>query len=763
MSRRVVSGVAAAALAVPMWAGALVGGMPAASAAVTPVANPPIEESCGLDVTLVLDASGSVSSSHAVDDVRDAGDALLSSLSGTNSVARVTQFATVAQQLAPPTIVDDGSLGPGGALRRALDGYYNPIPPRPPNVAFWQYNSGDPLSSGSYSQGNSLNQYTNWDQSLGQAAETTPELVVYVTDGDPTAFDFDRPTDPFDHGPPPDVAVRTDRSAAAQQVTLDRAVQAANQIKSNGTRMLAIGVGSALSNPASVQRLQQISGPQVVRDNEIGDITSLNDVDVALVTEFSDLAQLMRGVVLQLCSPSLTIRKLAQSAADATYSPAPGWAMTVTPSAPGGTFDWILPDTVPATSKTLDTDENGFAQFQWEPDPPELDSAAHVAEAPQPGYTPGRPGGSDYRCELKDEDGNVRVVEGDFADPASPEFDLDPIGQEIVTCTVYNSYDYAPAITVTKVNDPTEARGDLNPPAEVTSTFRVRNPGNTPLDSVTVTDDRCGPVQPVAAGGANVGDTDPRNGLLDPGETWLFACQQLVQSPDSTDPAGLNIVNTVEATGTDPTGALVSDDDSDDVDAFNPAITLAKLVDGQPSVTIPRGQQVTYTYELSNAGNTPLGSVELVDDTPPCENPTRGPDAPGNGDAVLDVGETWTYSCDLSSPDRAVVNTATATATPLNPAQGNIPFEGRNPPVTAVDTAAVDVVSPAIALVKSADPPVVLLDPATPTPPEPVTYTFEATNTGDAPSTGPARPAAGRGPPTPDGWPTAAATLRPAT
>ena len=62
----------------------------------------------------------------------------------------------------------------------------------------------------------------------------------------------------------------------------------------------------------------------MVRDVDSA-ITSLNQVDVALVTEFDDLAQFLRGVVLQLCSPSLTIRKLAQTAGDATYLPAPGW------------------------------------------------------------------------------------------------------------------------------------------------------------------------------------------------------------------------------------------------------------------------------------------------------------------------------------------------------------------------------------------------------------------------------------------------------
>lgn len=170
-----------------------------------------------------------------------------------------------------------------------------------------------------------------------------------MTDGDPTAYDFDQCGDPFSAGPPPDVAVRTEQGAAGA-VTLERAVQEANEVKSN-SRMLAVGVGSALSNNASRDRLIAISGPQVVRDDDLDDITSLNEVDLALVSDFDDLAKFLRGVVLQLCSPSLTIRKLAQSPESALYLPAEGWETTVAPSAPGGGFRWILPDTASATSK----------------------------------------------------------------------------------------------------------------------------------------------------------------------------------------------------------------------------------------------------------------------------------------------------------------------------------------------------------------------------------------------------------------------------
>jgi len=707
--------------------------------AVQPAPNPPIDESCGVNVTLVLDASGSIESSHAVDDVRNAADAFLDALKNTDSTARVTQFATVSQQLAARTPIDDASLAQGGALRTALDGYYDPKPPRPSSVSFYQYDgSGNAQDSRNYRLNNSLNQYTNWDQGLDQADQGPSELTVFVTDGDPTAFDFNQPGDPFKAGPPPDVAVQTDRSEAAQ-VTIDRAVDEANQIKTGVTksRMLAVGVGSALSSSASRNRLVAISGPQVVRDADLANIDSINDVDVALVTDFKDLAGFLRHVVLELCSPSLTIRKLAQSPGSADYQPAPDWDMSVTPTVvPSGTFNWILPNpdagaTVP--TKTVSTNAQGFAQFQWEPDPAANDSRALVEETLKPGYVAGRPPQagvpadqtSDYRCEFKNENGDVRVVTGEFADTANPSFTLDPIGQEIGTCTVWNSYDYQPAIALTKVNAPTELRGDLTPAAKVTSTYHVTNPGNTPLSNIEVTDDRCAPATAVEAGGFNTGDTN-KDGRLDVGEDWVFACAHGIRTSPSTNPAGQNRVNTATVTGADPLGTPVTATATDDVTAFNPAISLTKLVNGAPTAAVSAGDSVTYTYEVKNTGNTPLSPVTLADDSTPdtgCAAPTlKSGDT--NGDGVLDLAETWTYSCTATITE-ATTNIATVSGTPLNPVPDPaVAFPNPNPPVTASDTAEVTVLDTDLALTKHVDQSVVF-------PGTDVKYTYTATNKGN--------------------------------
>jgi hypothetical protein len=735
---------------------------PPVARAVVPAPNPLIADSCGVDVTLVLDASGSVQSSGAVEQVRDAATAFLEALQNTRSTARVTQFATLSEQLAPYAVVDDASLAVGGVHQTAIIRYYNPRPPRPSSVNIYRYDgNGNPQSSSNWRLQNGDTQYTNWDQSLDQANDQPAELIVYVTDGDPTAYDFNQPGDPFDPGPPPDVGVGTDQDQA-RQVTIDRAVEEANQAKTAGSRVLAVGVGSALTSPASRDRLVKISGPLVKRDADLAAIDSINDVDVALVTDFGNLAAFLRGVVLQLCSPSLTIRKLAQSADNAAYLPAPGWTMTVVPEAkaPGTGFTWILPDTAPAPSKSDVTDVDGFAQFQWEPIPPESDSRATVTETLLPGYLPGRqpltPGGvdpEDWRCELRDEDGNVRVESGNFAPAGPPSFVLDPIGQEIVTCTVWNSFDYEPSLAISKTNDPPEVRGDLTPPSPVTSRYLVTNPGNTPIVVVDVVDDQCSP-QEVRAGGTNAGDTNG-NGQLDPGESWQYSCTRPITTPPSTAPGGRRIVNTAQAFATTLDSTLIESElVSDDVVAFNPRIDLVKQValdTATPSYvdslvgTPPLA--VIYRYLVTASGNTPLDDVQVTDDTAPCDTTgslVRQPDAPGNGDARLDLGETWVYLCraTLTGPDPGTTrNTATASGLPVDPVTGTTAWYGRpNPRVADIDTAEVQLATPGIQLVKTAlcpagsptcqpgNPPLVLLPPAGGS--APVDYRFEATNTG---------------------------------
>ena len=180
-------------------------------------------------------------------------------------------------------------MGPGGVLAEALQDYYDPMPPRPTR-GLLLLPEREPAELDQLQPEQQLDQYTNWDQGIGQAGTAGAELLVFVTDGDPTAYDLDKAGDPLTVTTSP---LNTDRDRRPRSRSTGRSRRRTRS--SADTRVLAVGVGSALNNTASRNRLVQVSGPQVVRDADLALIDDLNDIDVALVTNFDDLAAFMRS------------------------------------------------------------------------------------------------------------------------------------------------------------------------------------------------------------------------------------------------------------------------------------------------------------------------------------------------------------------------------------------------------------------------------------------------------------------------------------
>jgi uncharacterized repeat protein (TIGR01451 family) len=235
-----------------------------------------------------------------------------------------------------------------------------------------------------------------------------------------------------------------------------------------------------------------------------------------------------------------------------------------------------------------------------------------------------------------------------------------------------------PDVLITKTATPNPVP---NPGDSVAYTFEVANPGDDPLSAVTVTDDQCSPVTPSLSGGFNVGDADA-DGLLDPAETWTYTC-------DATLSADLS--NTAEVRARDSLGALVEDFDTVFVDVISPRLLLGKQASAG---SVASGGPVTYTYKLFNAGDTDLQPIpgSIVDDS--CAPVAQTGELGGNGDAVLDQGETWVYQC--TTPLVVdTTNTFTASATNL----------GSGPAVITGDPVSVFVnVLPEISVAKVADP-----------------------------------------------------------
>ena len=67
-----------------------------AAARVTPATNPDLVASCGLDVVLVLDASGSIDTANAENDVKAAANTFLEAFKDTNTRIGIVKFSTKA-------------------------------------------------------------------------------------------------------------------------------------------------------------------------------------------------------------------------------------------------------------------------------------------------------------------------------------------------------------------------------------------------------------------------------------------------------------------------------------------------------------------------------------------------------------------------------------------------------------------------------------------------------------------------------------------
>jgi LPXTG-motif cell wall-anchored protein len=153
-----------------------------------------------------------------------------------------------------------------------------------------------------------------------------------------------------------------------------------------------------------------------------------------------------------------------------------------------------------------------------------------------------------------------------------------------------------PVINVEKSGPSAAHVGDV-----VTYTFTVTNPGDTGLDDVALDDSKCAaaPALQSKAGG-------DQDSTLEPGETWTYTCTYTVVDGD-----GNAVVNEVEVSGTDVLDTTVTDDDDYTFPVLHPAISIDKTAD---PVSITTSGTVTYSYLVTNIGDTTLNDVAVTDD-----------------------------------------------------------------------------------------------------------------------------------------------------
>ncbi|MGH2679715.1 MAG: DUF7507 domain-containing protein [Actinomycetota bacterium] len=172
----------------------------------------------------------------------------------------------------------------------------------------------------------------------------------------------------------------------------------------------------------------------------------------------------------------------------------------------------------------------------------------------------------------------------------------------------------------------------------ITYTFEVTNPGELELFDVELTDPVCDD------GTISLVDDGDGSGGLAVGEVWHYTCLHLVtdEDPDPIPNTGTVRGDTDEGEG----GNEVTDDDDHLVDIIHPAVDIVKTVDED---IVPVGATVTYTYVVTNTGDTTLYEVSVDDDI-----------LGHIGDiAVLEPGASVTLTADFVVGDTIVVNVAT--------------------------------------------------------------------------------------------------------
>lgn len=361
--------------------------------------NPGLEKTCGIDVALILDLSGSVGSS--VGALRSASNAFVDALVGTPS--RMSLFSFSSASPAANAAQNYPALTSVATQTQATD-FKN-------RYASWTPSGG-----------------TNWDQGIGAAvAADTPtnayDVAVVITDGSPTFYG------PSATGP----------GNLTRFVELENGVFAANALKEKGTRVLAFGVGdgagsgSATVKAASALNLSAISGPTL-------------GTDFFQTSTYSDVGNTLRNLALGNCASQLTVTKMvvpntAPAGSIAGAAPAVGgWEFTA--SNPGAGMTLPNPPV-----RVTENDGTGTVAFPLTFAGGTASAPVTVTETQQPGYTLVPVNGQNAVC--------TNLVTGAAVTPVGNPtngFRVAVPNAQTVNCVVYNrAPDQSATVQVDKV------------------------------------------------------------------------------------------------------------------------------------------------------------------------------------------------------------------------------------------------------------------------------------------------------------------------
>ena len=247
----------------------------------------------------------------------------------------------------------------------------------------------------------------------------------------------------------------------------------------------------------------------------------------------------------------------------------------------------------------------------------------------------------------------------------------------------------------------------------ITYNFRVTNTGNVSVQNVTVADQQIAP-----AGALTSGPTCPTGTLL-PGAAVNCTATYTVTQAD-LDAGSVN--DTATAHAVSPTGTISSPQRSASVPVAQvSSIDLVKSADPSGVADYTEGQQVTYSFVVTNTGNTTVTNVSISEDAFTGSGSLSAVTCPAGAASLAPSAQvtcTATYTITQADVDRGSTdNTATAHGGSSN---GPVSSPPRSVSLPSLPSPSIDLVK-SVALPKG---PVTALG-------EVITYEFRVTNTGN--------------------------------
>lgn len=280
------------------------------------LANPQLPTTCGLSIAIVLDLSNSLLTSD-VQASKTAAKAVVTSLRGTPSSVGVYTFATFA-----PDRTNTATPKTSVSTTTGADLVNNRI---------------DQINRVPESVGG-----TNWDAALRQIPQGQYDIVLFVTDGNPTAYGT------------PGTGTNTDYGTGFDSIDLSRAVTAADNLKANGAFVMGLAVGTGINLP----NIQAISGTR-------------SGTDYFQISNYTQLTAQLTEIALRNCQGTVSIVKQVRDVSG-TLAPAAGW-----------TFNSRAADQVTPSSAVTGAD--GAVNFKAN-DLPAAGRTLQFTEVQQPGY-----------------------------------------------------------------------------------------------------------------------------------------------------------------------------------------------------------------------------------------------------------------------------------------------------------------------------------------------------------------------------------------